>query len=117
MLVSDRELTVLVDGAGNCIEIESGVVAIGSGGLYAQAAAQALLEVDGMDAVVIAKKAMKIAGDLCVYTNHETMMEVIESVIKSGEKKVDDKSTEEKGMKDKEDKTEEKKEMRDEKMF
>ena len=59
MLVSDKEITVLVDGSGNCIEIEKGVVAIGSGGLYAQgiiffsffiAAAQALLDVDGMTA-------------------------------------------------------------------
>ena len=61
MLVSDKEITVLVDGSGNCIEIEKGVVAIGSGGLYAQgiiliikitclAAAQALLDVEGMTA-------------------------------------------------------------------
>ena len=61
MLVSDKEITVLVDGSGNCIEIEKGVVAIGSGGLYAQgmiianqftvlAAAQALLDVEGMSA-------------------------------------------------------------------
>ena len=60
MLVSDNQITVLVDGSGNCIEIEKGVVAIGSGGLYAQgiisrinipiAAAQALLDVEGLTA-------------------------------------------------------------------
>ena len=92
MLVSDKEITVLVDGSGNCIEIEKGVVAIGSGGLYAQgitiinliciAAAQALLDVDGMTAEQIARKAMNIAADLCVYTNHEHMVEVLESIEK-----------------------------------
>jgi ATP-dependent HslUV protease subunit HslV len=50
LIVSDGELTVLVDGSGNCIEIEEGVVAIGSGGLYAQSAAKALMEVDGLTA-------------------------------------------------------------------
>ena len=93
MLVSDKEITVLVDGSGNCIEIEKGVVAIGSGGLYAQgitylllksliAAAQALLDVEGLNAEQIARKAMNIAADLCVYTNHEHMVEVLESIEK-----------------------------------
>ncbi len=82
MLVSDKEITVLVDGSGNCIEIEKGVVAIGSGGLYAQAAAQALLDVEGMSAEQIARKAMNIAADLCVYTNHDHMVEVLDSIEK-----------------------------------
>ena len=82
MLVSDKEITVLVDGSGNCIEIEKGVVAIGSGGLYAQAAAQAVLDVEGMSAEQIARKAMNIAADLCVYTNHDHMVEVLDSIEK-----------------------------------
>ena len=82
MLVSDKEITVLVDGSGNCIEIEKGVVAIGSGGLYAQAAAQALLDVEEMSAEQIARKAMNIAADLCVYTNHDHMVEVLDSIEK-----------------------------------
>ena len=54
LIVSDPHITVLVDGSGNCIEIENGVVAIGSGGLYAQSAATALLDIDGISAEQIA---------------------------------------------------------------
>ena len=68
---------MLVDGSGNCIEIEDGLVAIGSGGLYAQSAAAAMLDNDLLTAEEIAKKAMHIAGDLCVYTNHNTIMETL----------------------------------------
>ena len=50
LIVSDPHITVLVDGSGNCIEIEEGVVAIGSGGLYAQSAATALIDVENMTA-------------------------------------------------------------------
>jgi len=69
MIVSDSEITVLLDGQGNCIEIEEGVVAIGSGGLYAQSAAKALLDIEGLSAMDIALKSMRIASELCVYTN------------------------------------------------
>jgi ATP-dependent HslUV protease subunit HslV len=86
LIVSDGELTVLVDGSGNCIEIEEGVVAIGSGGLYAQSAAKALMEVDGLTAEQIVTKSMKIAGDLCIYTNHHTVLEVIEKPIEEANK-------------------------------
>ena len=79
LLVSDSELTVLLDGAGNCIEIEDGVVAIGSGGLYAQSAALGMLDNDKLSAEEIAHRSMKIAADLCVYTNHNTICEVLES--------------------------------------
>ena len=68
---------MLLDGSGNCIEIEDGIVSIGSGGLYAQSAATALHDIEGMTAEQIAIKSMKIAADLCVYTNHNTMMEII----------------------------------------
>jgi ATP-dependent HslUV protease subunit HslV len=67
----------LVDGSGNCIEIEDGLVAIGSGGLYAQSAAKALLDSDILSAEEIANKAMFIAGELCLYTNHNTVMETL----------------------------------------
>jgi ATP-dependent HslUV protease, peptidase subunit HslV len=77
LLVSDPEITVLVDGSGNCIEIEDGLVAIGSGGLYAQSAAKALLDSDMLTAEEIANKAMYIAGELCLYTNHNTVMETL----------------------------------------
>ncbi len=77
LIVSDPDITVLVDGSGNCIEIEDGLVAIGSGGLYAQSAAAAMLDNDLLTAEEIAKKAMHIAGDLCVYTNHNTIMETL----------------------------------------
>ena len=76
--MSDPDLTVLVDGSGNCIEIEDGIVAIGSGGLYAQSAAKALIDIEGLTAEEIVTRSMKIAGDLCIYTNHHTTMEILE---------------------------------------
>jgi len=79
MLVSDPDITVLVDGSGNCIEIEDGLVAIGSGGLYAQSAASAMLDNEMLCAEEIAKRAMNIAGNLCVYTNHTTVLEILHS--------------------------------------
>ena len=75
--MSDPTITVLVDGSGNCIEIEDGLCAIGSGGLYAQSAAKALISVHGLTASEIADKAMQIAADLCVYSNHNTIKEVL----------------------------------------
>lgn len=77
IVVSDPEITVLVDGSGNCIEIENGLVAIGSGGLYAQSAAVALLDNELLTAEEIALKAMNIAGDLCIYTNHNFLIETL----------------------------------------
>ena len=61
---------VQLDGAGNCIEIEDGVAAIGSGGLYALSAARGMLDDERLSAQDIAKRSMGIAADLCVYTNH-----------------------------------------------
>lgn len=75
LLVSDKEITVQLDGAGNCIEIEDGVAAIGSGGLYALSAARGMIDDERLSAGDIAKRSMKIAADLCVYTNHQTTME------------------------------------------
>jgi ATP-dependent HslUV protease subunit HslV len=75
LLVSDPEITILLDGSGNCIEIEEGVVAIGSGGLYAQSAAKALLDIEDLTAMEIALKSMRIASELCVYTNNNFTIE------------------------------------------
>ena len=76
LLVSDPDITVQLDGAGNCIEVEDGVAAIGSGGLYALSAARAMMDDDELCAQEIAKRAMKIAGDLCIYTNNTNTIEV-----------------------------------------
>ena len=70
LLVCDKEMTVQLDGAGNCIEIEDGVAAIGSGGLYALSAARGMLDDERLSARDIAERSMSIAADLCVYTNH-----------------------------------------------
>ncbi len=59
------------------LEPEDGIIAIGSGGNYALAAARALISVDGMTAEDIARRAMKIAGDICVYTNHHVTVEIL----------------------------------------
>ena len=79
LIVSDPTITILLDGSGNCIEVEDGCVGIGSGSLFAQSAATALLQVESPDltAEYIAKTSMRIAADLCIYTNHNTIMEVI----------------------------------------
>ena len=71
-------MTILLDGSGNCIEIEDGVVAIGSGSLYATSAARGMLDNDRLSAKEIAERSMKIAADLCVFTNHNTTCEVLE---------------------------------------
>ena len=79
LIVCDPDITIMLDGSGNCIEVESGIVAIGSGGLFAQSAATALMNVESpaLTAEFICKTGMKIAGDLCLYTNHNTTMEII----------------------------------------
>jgi ATP-dependent HslUV protease subunit HslV len=69
LLVSDTSLTFLISGAGDVIEPDGGVAAIGSGGSYALAAAKALLENTDLPARKIAEEAMKIAGEICIYTN------------------------------------------------
>jgi ATP-dependent HslUV protease subunit HslV len=74
-----------LDGSGNCIEIEDGVAAIGSGGLYALSAARGMIDNNSLTAVEIAHRSMKIAADLCIYTNHNTITEVLPSKRKEGE--------------------------------
>merc|ERR1711865_451517 len=78
MLVSDNEVTLMLTGNGDVLEPVNGVAAIGSGGSYALAAANALIDVDGLEAEEIARKSMRIASDLCVFTNNNLTVEIIE---------------------------------------
>ncbi|MEO8651561.1 MAG: ATP-dependent protease subunit HslV [Hyphomicrobiaceae bacterium] len=78
MLVADRERTLVLTGTGDVLEPEMDVMGIGSGGNYALAAARALLDTD-LDAEAIARKAMAIAADICVYTNTNIVVETLES--------------------------------------
>ncbi len=75
LLVSDPNSTYLISGAGDVIEPETGIAAIGSGGPYAQAAAEALLNHTSLPARQIAEEAMKIAGKMCIYTNDKVTLE------------------------------------------
>jgi len=77
LIVADKQNLLIVSGNGNVIDPESGVCAIGSGGNYALAAARALLENSNLNAEEIARKSMKIAADLCVFTNHNLTVEVV----------------------------------------
>ncbi|WP_428669141.1 ATP-dependent protease subunit HslV [Reyranella sp.] len=75
MAVADKDVSLLLSGTGDVLEPEGGIIAIGSGGNYALAAARALLDIESMDAEAIARKAMGIAADICVYTNHNLVIE------------------------------------------
>jgi len=77
LAVADREASLIVTGSGDVLEPEAGVVAIGSGGAYAQAAARALLAHTELDAQAIVKQSLVIAGELCIYTNQNHTIEVL----------------------------------------
>ncbi|MBQ7653269.1 MAG: ATP-dependent protease subunit HslV [Clostridia bacterium] len=77
LIAADKDTLLIVSGTGDVIEPEGNVCAIGSGGNYALAAARALYDIDGLDAESIARKAMKIAGDLCVFTNGNLTVEEV----------------------------------------
>ena len=77
MIVADREVTLILTGNGDVLEPAAGVAAIGSGGNYALSAATAIFDYEA-EAETIARKAMKIASDICVYTNDQLTVEVIE---------------------------------------
>ena len=78
LVVCDAQSSLIISGNGDVLEPEQGLVAIGSGGPYAQAAARALLENTPMPPEEIVKKALTIAGDLCIYTNQQHVIEVLE---------------------------------------
>ncbi|WP_197458675.1 ATP-dependent protease subunit HslV [Gluconobacter japonicus] len=77
MAVADAERSFTLTGNGDVLEPEYGIVAIGSGGNYALSAARALMTVEGLSAEEIARRAMKIAGDICVYTNYSVTLETL----------------------------------------
>ena len=77
MLVADKESLLLVSGDGNVIEPDDGVAGIGSGGAYALAAARALLAHANMTAEEIAREALRIASEICVYTNNQVVVETL----------------------------------------
>jgi ATP-dependent HslUV protease subunit HslV len=78
MLVADTTDSLVLTGTGDVLEPEGGLIGIGSGGNYALAAARALIDTD-LDAETVARKAMKIAADICVYTNESIVVESLES--------------------------------------
>jgi ATP-dependent HslUV protease, peptidase subunit HslV len=78
LAVADRSASLIITGNGDVLEPEYGIVAIGSGGAYAQAAARALLDHSTMSAPEIVKRSLEIAGDLCIYTNQHHTIEVLE---------------------------------------
>src|SRR5580658_4725702 len=75
MAVADKSVSLILSGTGDVLEPEDGIIGIGSGGGYALAAARALIGIDGLDAETIARRAMAIAGDICIYTNDKITLE------------------------------------------
>jgi len=78
LAVADHETSLIITGIGDVVEPELGLVAIGSGGPYAQAAARALLENTDLSPQDIVKRSLTIAGDICIYTNQNHVIEVLE---------------------------------------
>jgi len=78
MVVCDKDETLLLTGVGDVLEPEDGIAGIGSGGAYALAAARALHDVEAVDAEAIARRAMAIAADICIYTNANVVLEKLD---------------------------------------
>ncbi len=79
LVVADHESSLIISGNGDVIEPEDSIMAIGSGGSFAQAAARALVENTDLDAAMIVRKGLAIAADICVYTNSNIVLEEIKS--------------------------------------
>jgi ATP-dependent HslUV protease subunit HslV len=77
MAVADKNISLILTGTGDVLEPQDGLIGIGSGGNFALAAARALMD-QNLSAEEIAKRSMKIAGDLCIYTNHSLILEKID---------------------------------------
>lgn len=75
LLVANKERTFMISGTGDVVEPDHGAIAIGSGGNYAYSAARALMLHSDLSAVDIAKESMKIAAEICIYTNHSVQIE------------------------------------------
>ena len=78
LAVADRENSLVITGNGDVLEPEHGIVAIGSGGAFAQSAARALIENTELDPAEVIRKSLEIAGDLCIYTNHSFTIETLD---------------------------------------
>jgi ATP-dependent HslUV protease subunit HslV len=78
LAVADRTASLVITGAGDVLEPEHGLIAIGSGGPYAQAAARALIDETTLDAEAIVRKSLAIAAELCIYTNQNITVEVLD---------------------------------------
>ena len=78
MIVADKDVSLLLSGTGDVIESDDGILAIGSGGPYANSAAKALLKNTDMNAKDVAIESLNIAADICIYTNHNIISETIE---------------------------------------
>ena len=78
LAIADRDHSLVITGLGDVLEPEHGIVAIGSGGAYAQAAARALLENSAIPAAEIVRKSLEIASDLCIYTNRQFTIETLD---------------------------------------
>ncbi|MBA4697360.1 MAG: ATP-dependent protease subunit HslV [Legionella sp.] len=79
LAVADKKSSLIISGNGDVIETEGGLIAIGSGGPFAQAAARALLENTKLSADKIVRKSLGIAGDICIYTNHHLTIEELDT--------------------------------------
>ncbi|HQX92368.1 MAG TPA: ATP-dependent protease subunit HslV [Thermomonas sp.] len=77
LAVADADTSLIISGTGDVIEPEDGLIAIGSGGMYALSAARALLAHTELEAKAIATEALKIAGDICIYTNQNIVVEAL----------------------------------------
>lgn len=77
MIVADKDISLVISGTGEVMEPDDGIIGIGSGGNYAMAAAKALNDIEGLSAEEIARRALKIAADIDVYTNHNLIIEKV----------------------------------------
>ena len=83
LAVADRDHSLVITGNGDVLEPEHGLIAIGSGGPYAQAAARALLDATELDAETIVRKSLAIAGEICIYTNQQHTVETIGAEVRT----------------------------------
>ena len=77
MAVADKSTSLVLTGTGDVLEPEEGLIGIGSGGPYALSAARALIDIEGLSLEAIARKAMGIAADICIYTNRNITLEML----------------------------------------
>ena len=79
LAVADTKISLVLTGTGDVLEPEDGLIGIGSGGSFALAAARALIDVDALNAEAVARKAMGIAADICIYTNKNIVLESLDA--------------------------------------